>query len=848
MHFSLSSCQWRLKGTERYVPIQGDTMETGRPMKGLTPWIDCQVPGGVALALYRAGWIEYPYYGMNSLKSEWIEHRWWMYETTFPKPELTGKRYRLVFHGVDYDALIYLNNRFLGEHVGMYDAFSYDITEIFNTSEILKLVVVIKDAPNEMGQVGYTSETQTQKSRFNYKWDFGTRMVNVGIWENVEIVAEQDFALRDLHIRTDVADNGVGQVILSGAVESNCGAQAALAVRVTVSQVGETVACVDIPVEEDSFSGMAEIQNPELWWPNGAGAQPLYDVALELTADGVVQDTASFRQGVRRLRFLQNENSPADALPYTYEINGKRIYIKGVNLTPLDHIYGDIPAERYDATLRAIAAMNVNLIRVWGGGIIEKECFYDLCDELGILVWQEFIQSSSGIDNIPSVKPEFLRLLEKSSRYAASTLRNHTSLAAWSGGNELMKNGSDPVGYDHPNIALLKKIVDETNPEHFFYPTSASGPSFRQSQTPNISHDVHGEWEYAGNPKHYEWYGNADHLFNSEFGSSGVSGTRTALRVLPEASRKPASVEENADWRFRGDWWCSYDRDTQMFGQLKDLPEFVSASQWIQAESIRFMVEANRRRAFHSSGSIIWQFNEPWPNITCTCLYTYYDEAKMAYFWAKNAYKPFHVSLDYRTLNPVGEFSGSLWLSRDDCAAGEMAEVRWEVLAMDGRVLFCGSGERILPGVHSTKCMDFRFVVPCETVYAVRVSARCGEQRDSGIYFFSTEQTNIYRPYLQQPTPELETEKIAELPGVETWRVTNRGTSVALHIHCLERSDQWLTLPEDDFFTLFPGESRRVSVSFRKRFRYGFDEYADVKAEEKPDVVFLPFPLKEMLP
>lgn len=845
MRFSLSSCKWRLKGTERYVPIQGDTMETGRAMKGLTPWIDCQVPGGVALALYRAGWIEHPYFGMNSLKAEWIEHRWWMYETTFRKPMLEGTRFSLVFHGVDYDALIYLNNQFLGEHVGMYDAFSFDITDTFLEAETLKLVVILKDAPDEMGQVGYTSETQTQKSRFNYKWDFGTRLVNLGIWKDVEIIAEEACALRDLHVRTDVTDEGAGQVIASGAVE---GRGEDLEVRLEVRLDQELCAAARLPVENGRFCGMAEIPWPELWWPNGAGAQPLYDVRLVLHSADRRLDTADFRQGIRRLRFVPNENSPADALPYTYEINGKWIYIKGVNMTPLDHIYGDIPEERYAATLRAAAAMNVNMIRVWGGGIFEKECFYNLCDELGILVWQEFIQSSSGIDNIPSVKPEFLRLLEKSSRYAASTLRNYTSLAAWSGGNELMKNKSDPVGYDHPNIALLKRIVEETNPEHFFYPTSASGPSFRQADTPGISHDVHGEWEYAGNPKHYEKYGNADHLFNSEFGSSGVSGTRTAMRVLPEKSWVPVSVAENADWRFRGDWWCSFDRDTQIFGQLKDLPEFVSASQWIQAESIRFMVEANRRRAFHSSGSLIWQFNEPWPNITCTCLYTYYDEAKMGYFWAKDAFKPFHVSLDYRTLNPMGEFVGSLWLSRDDCAAGETAVLHWEALAMDGRVLFCGTGEMALPGVHSTRCMDLRFPVPHETVYALRVSARCGEQRDSSIYFFSTEETNIYRPYLRLPAPELKTEKIEESPGVETWRVTNQGASAALHIHCLERSDQWLTLPEEDFFTLFPGESRTVSVSFRERFRYGFDEYADVRAEGEPDVVFIPFPLKQMLP
>lgn len=388
MRFSLSSCKWRLKGTERYVPIQGDTMETGRAMKGLTPWIDCQVPGGVALALYRAGWIEHPYFGMNSLKAEWIEHRWWMYETTFRKPMLEGTRFSLVFHGVDYDALIYLNNQFLGEHVGMYDAFSFDITDTFLEAETLKLVVILKDAPDEMGQVGYTSETQTQKSRFNYKWDFGTRLVNLGIWKDVEIIAEEACALRDLHVRTDVTDEGAGQVIASGAVE---GRGEDLEVRLEVRLDQELCAAARLPVENGRFCGMAEIPRPELWWPNGAGAQPLYDVRLVLHSADRRLDTADFRQGIRRLRFVPNENSPADALPYTYEINGKRIYIKGVNMTPLDHIYGDIPEERYAATLRAAAAMNVNMIRVWGGGIFEKECFYNLCDELGILVWQEFI-------------------------------------------------------------------------------------------------------------------------------------------------------------------------------------------------------------------------------------------------------------------------------------------------------------------------------------------------------------------------------------------------------------------------------------------------------------------------
>lgn len=847
MRYSLSQEKWRLKGTDSYIPLRDKSMETGQVLRGITPWIDCQVPGGVALALYRAGWIEYPYFELNSLKCEWIENRWWIYETVLDRPNLQGTRFKLCFRGVDYHAYIYLNNQLLGEHEGMYEAFSFDITEEFRKSQQLKLSVVIRHAPDEMGQIGYTSMTHTQKSRFNYKWDFGTRLVNLGIWEDVEIVAENDYVLGDVALNSDV-EAGCGLISCSGTVEANVPDLKDLTVTAEVSLNGTHVTQCNMPVEKGTYHAVLSIENPELWYPNGYGTQPLYDVVLQLRCGDEILDTRTYQQGIRRLRYLQNENPPQGALPYTFEVNGEKIYIKGVNMTPLDHIYGDIPEERYEATVKAMAAMNVNLVRVWGGGIIEKECFYRLCDQYGLMVWQEFIQSSSGIDNIPSKRPEFLKLLKETAVCAIKSRRNHTCLSAWSGGNELMDKDNIPSNYEDINIAMLKALVEELDPGRIMYPTSASGPNEWQQSVPGLSHDVHGDWKYRGNPRHYETYAVADNLFHSEFGCEGANGMKSMNRVLSVQRRKPSHMDVDDVWRFHGDWWCTYDRDMELFGKMEDLPEFVAGSQWIQAEAIRFVLEANRRRAFHNSGSIVWQFNEPWPNVSCTCLYSYFDDAKMAYFWSKKAYAPFHVSLDYRSLNPVmgSTFRGEVWLSADRQDT-QPATVSAEVLDMTGKVLHRIEKTDVVNKHHSEPCMKLEFRVPDLPVYVVRVHGERGTERDDTCYFFSTAETEIYRPYRELPDPKLEVTCLETCENSCRYLVRNVGGSAAIHIHAMEAGDRFLILPEDDYFTLFPGESKAVNIQIRPRFAYGFDEYRDMTKDQKPDIRFQVFPNCEKL-
>ena len=207
--------------------------------------------------------------------------------------------------------------------------------------------------------------------------------------------------------------------------------QEGLAVR--CAKDGAEKAAATLPVQDGAFAGTLTIPSPELWYPNGLGEQPLYNVTLTLRNGETVLDERTMRQGIRHFEMIQNEDAPTGALPYTIIMNGERVYMKGVNITPMDHIYGDIPAEQVAYQLHQAKRLNVNIVRVWGGGVIETETFYRLCDELGLLVWQEFIQSSSGVDNIPSELPHFLTLLRQSAVHALKVKRNHTSLVIWRG-------------------------------------------------------------------------------------------------------------------------------------------------------------------------------------------------------------------------------------------------------------------------------------------------------------------------------------------------------------------------------------------------------------------------------
>lgn len=725
---------WKLEGYWPYVPIQRGAVEISHLHQGVTDPFDARVPGSVYADLLRAGLIPDPYRDLNSRQCEWVENRWWVYSTAFTVDgSLRGRRLFLVFRGVDYKAHIDFNGAHLAEHEGMYEPVVLDITDRVRFGAENRLRVVLESAPDEMGQVGYTSRTRTQKARFTYKWDFCTRLVGMGIWDDVTLISTGE--ARILNTRVKYMPGRLQYTVETDSPDGRAEA--------TLSYGGEPAVSAHGAVKNGRARLTFPIREPRLWYPNGYGDQPLYDLSLRLfDANGVLSDEKRQRVGLRTLTYTRPEGATAETLPYTPVVNGEKIYIKGVNMTPLDMMYGCVDRDRYRKILKLAKEANANLIRVWGGGIIEKEEFYDLCDEYGLMVWQEFIQSSSGLENTPSEIPSFLKLLRATATAAVTEKRDHVSLTFWSGGNELFESTGEPARLSNRNIAMLRRICRRLDPERLMLPTSASGPiGWRDDRRPATDHhDIHGPWKYAGarGPgSQYELYNTSPIELHSEFGVDGMTNLSAMKRFLSPSNRKLTSVTENLVWRHHGEWWDTGERDRTIFGEFASLEDFIKVSQFMQAEGIRYALEANRRRKWRNVGSIVWQFNEPWPNVSCTSLVDYYGRPKLAYYAYRDAMKPWHISMRYEQLlyGPGEVFRASL-VPLDDPGVG------WDALSV------CVTDERgnVLLDRAVEASEAFSLTVPEDVrSFSVVCRMRKGRRSDSARYlFFVTDEAHPF--------------------------------------------------------------------------------------------------------
>ena len=748
MEVLLNNLKWKLCGFWPYTPIIGKSMEVGTELNGVTNWIDSSVPGSVYMDLLKAEIIEDPYYEMNSLKCEWVSNRWWMYKTQLNYKEIPeGENHKLIFKGVDYKAHFYFNGKPIGEHEGMYENVIFDITEKIRHEAQNEIIVLIEAAPDEMSQIGYTSESLTQKSRFNYKWDFSTRLVNLGIWDDVILKVTNGNEITETQVSSNYEKNQ-GSVKVNFHVGSLVDNNSDYIIKLSYKEetINRIKKSFNFKAGDNSIAEEIVFENPELWYPNGYGSQPLYNIEIIVYSGNIISDKKESRVGIRALSYCQNENSSKDSLPYTVIINGIKIYIKGVNMTPIDHMYGCVDYKRYESLIKLMKEGNINLVRVWGGGLIEKDCFYELCDEYGILIWQEFIQSSSGIDNIPSVKNKFLTLLSATAVQAVKDKRNHTSLTVLSGGNELMDKNGVPVNYSDPNIKMLKKIVDELAPEILFLPTSASGPlEFLDPEKKGLNHDVHGPWKYGGINEHYKLFNDSDSLFHSEFGVDGMSNLTAVEKVLDPKNQCVTNMKDNLSWRHHGEWWDTYSRDSGIYSEIKDFESFIRGSQFIQAEGLRYALEANRRRKFQNSGSIVWQLNEPWPNVSSTCIVDYYGFPKLAYHFVKLAYRPIHVSLKYDKLNYFknSTFKADIYVHNDLKAF--QGKVTYSILNEKEEVLFTNS---LIVNIEDNSCSRadiIEFNIGNEEMFYIHLKLESCQKEYDNMYVFGNGNEYVFK-------------------------------------------------------------------------------------------------------
>jgi beta-mannosidase len=666
-------------------------------------WIDVPVPGDVHQALFKAGCIPDPFYDQNELQCAWIEEREWWYRAEFhleraPRPP--EERLRLIFHGLDNFTTIWLNGEKLGRHENMFRPAEFDITDLVHRQGVNTLALCfdpplsqVKDKTPLLWRWDDLEETKRnlmRKAQFGFGWDWGPRLPTIGIWRPVELSYQTQAAIQGVKFATLEIEPGGKRALLYVQVEVvRFAGHKPLKTVIALTPPRSDAAVVEFEVDLEGQGGSLSaektltISEPELWWTHDLGNPSLYTLSVRILQGDLELDWVEQQVGIRTIELDQ---SPDPQEPGTrffrFILNSVPIFARGANWVPASSFVGAITPQRYEQLLSAAREANMNMLRVWGGGIYEHDAFYNICDRLGMLVWQDFMFACAPY---PEDDPQFVSEVQAEVRYQVRRLRNHPSLALWCGNNEnqmlyhriaadqgLQDTVPGTLYYDH----VIPDILQELDGFTPYWPGSPYGGPHPNSMLEGDVHDWHvwhgfpvdglpaGELEkhLSSEPGpeqvYFVHYAEDMGRFISEFGMHASPVYETLRRGIPSDQlyhHSPSMDHHNKDNpKNKGD-----NLMLSVTGLPGDLDEYIDFSMIAQAEGLKFGIEHFRRRKPHCSGVLIWQFNDCWPVLSWSIL-DYYGFGKAAYYYVKRAYAPVLASF-----KPLPEGGVELWITNE---------------------------------------------------------------------------------------------------------------------------------------------------------------------------------------
>lgn len=654
MNIDLAKQKWTLRGWRPNCFHQLKALEEKTHWQPDVGPIKAIVPGSAQTALRAAKLLPDWNVGLNSLACEWVEHRQWEFRTTLPsfKPTLR-ETVTLRCDGLDYSGWIAIDAKIIGEFRGALRRQRFDLTHHVSDGQPHTLSILFDTPPAEQGQVGATSKSEFFKPRYSYSWDWCPRLVPVGIWDRIWI--EQGPARpRVVKVLTSLAED-----LQTGRVNVFLSSETSATVRVSILR-SHGRKSVDTRSTKNSRSWLRQNEQTiapgdsvvrlddvpvEAWNPNGAGDQPLYELLVEVDGEAVDRRTVGFK----RVRWLPNPDAPPGARPMLCEVNGKPLFLRGVNWTPIRMDFHDIPAREYAKRINLYKKLGCNVLRVWGGAFLEREIFYQLCDEAGLLVWQEFPLSSSGPDNCAPESPDAIQELTLIATDYIHRRAHHACKLLWCGGNELQslpnQNGEQfPLTESHPCLAALKRVVDREDPETRYLPTSPAGPTFfatRENMGKGFHHHVHGPWNHDSLAAAQDYFAHDDSTFRSETGMPGAQSLAMMRRYVGGEKTWPPT-KDNQWWVHSSLWWLPGDRFKRELRGKKGagaLKTYVAASQQLQADVLELAARTCRSRFPTCSGFLVWMGHDAFPCAANTSIIDFDGNPKPAYHALAKVFK-----------------------------------------------------------------------------------------------------------------------------------------------------------------------------------------------------------------
>jgi beta-mannosidase len=787
---------------------------------GKGEWRKASVPGSVQTDLLANKLIEDPFYRDDEPKLQWIGKTDWEYRTTFdvPASTLRQRHVELVFDGLDTYATVYLNERPVLEADNMFRTWRVDAKGGLKPGANT-LRVVFRSAVNEilprMKTLGYElpasndqgekTSPHTRKAPYQYGWDWGPRFVTCGVWKPARLEAWDDARLVDLHVVQNQLSKDAAQLTAEVEVESSGDGDAFVVVedaadaRVTASQT------VKLSRGANRYALKLTIPNPQLWWPNGLGAQKLYTLRARLFTGGgkAPSDELSKRTGLRTLELRQQADK--DGKTFTFVVNGVPVFAKGANWVPADSFPERVTRQRYRRLIQSARDANMNMLRVWGGGYYESNDFYELCDELGIMVWQDFMFACSMYPG----DEKFLESVRREAEDNVRRLRNHPSIVIWVGNNEVetawqhwgwKQNLPAKLWDDYKKIfhGVLPEVLAELDTTRPYWPSSPSSNLEEDSDSQRMG-DVH-YWEVWHAAKPFDEYEKQHPRFMSEYGFQSFPAIETVNAYTVASDHDIQSPVMLAHQKHPRGNQLIREYMLRDYPEPKDFESFLYVSQVLQAEGIKVGAEHLRRIMPHNMGSLYWQLDDCWPVASWSGI-DYFGRWKALHYYARRFYGDLLVS--------PHEESGQVKIYVvSDRTQPTPAELRVRLLDFEGHALSETTTRLDVSALQSKPYQTIAVSDLLKGVDAARVFLHCellvnGRTASANSLYF--------RPFkmLSLPTPNV-TATVARGRGganVVTLSTDKLARGVYLSAEGLGGSFA------DNFFELLPG--RKTEVEFR---------------------------------
>ncbi len=781
---------------------------------GKTDTIDATVPGCIHTDLLAATKIPDPYWRDNENQLLWIGETDWVYTRRFEVPAETLQRDRAVLHceGLDTLATVKVNGKTVGKTDNMHRTYEFDVADALrpgeNTVEIRfgSAMKYLRKKTKEFKLPAWAfgdwprlhDGGWLRKEPCNFGWDWGIRTVTCGVWRPMRIVAFDTARLADLHITQTHAKSG--KVTLSAAVTAETTGRAKLRAAVTVSYKGRTVTAAEIELRRGKGEATMEIPKPKLWWPNGMGDQPLYDVTVDLLdASGGLLDESTKRIGLRTLGLDRRKDRWGES--FRFAVNGVPFFAKGANWIPADAYAPRITSEHYAELIDAAAAANMNMLRVWGGGIYEDDVFYDLCDELGICIWQDFMFSCG---TYPSFDADFMANVEAEAEDNVRRMRHHACLALWCGNNEI-EQGLARDEWDHRGMSwddykklfdkLLPKVVAKFDGQTDYWPGSPHTPGKnRKEWNDPASGDAH-LWTVWHGRKPFEWYRTTHHRFCSEFGFQSFPEPKTVNGYTEKSDRNISSYIMEHHQRSGVGNALIMEYMLSWFRLPRNFDMTLWASQILHGMSMKYAVEHWRRNMPQCMGALYWQLNDCWPVASWASI-DYHRRWKALHYMAKRFFSPLLVSgLEDPKKGTIEVHVTS------DLLKPKRAKLIWTLMTVDGKTIASDTESVTAQANGSSKALTLDLADPVKTYGEREVLVYL--ELVAGDEVVSRNLVTFARPkHLELRDPEIGV-KVAKA-GADAFLVTCKARKPALWAW-LELAGVDATL-SDNFVSLRPGE------------------------------------------